>query len=199
LPFPSLVCPVCAHWSTSCTVGARRCRPEAPPHPRRPPSALEFALEVSNLPVPLIRPLLSFCPRNSSQKLICAVVSPPHRVPRSLVLLCRRGAHARVRQIALSALELFPKPLEPRRGHPPHLRRDLAVEPSGASLIRKTFPARSRSPDTDSHLHALSPGPPVSACAPGIGPDRSARLPLWSLTTVPACQSRPLPRACPRI
>jgi hypothetical protein len=57
------------------------------------------------------------------------------------MLLRRRGAHSRVRQIALSALELFPKPLDPRRGHPPRLQQDLAVEPSGATLIRKTFPA----------------------------------------------------------
>jgi hypothetical protein len=91
--------------------------------------------------MPLIRLLLSFCLRNSSPELIRAAVSPPHRVPRSLVLLRRRGAHGRVRQIALSALELFPKPLEPRCGHPPRLRRDLAVEPSGAALIRKTFSA----------------------------------------------------------
>jgi hypothetical protein len=89
----------------------------------------------------LIHLLLSFCPHNSSPELISVVVSPPHRVPRSLVLLRRRGAHGRVCQIALSALELFPKPLQPRHGHPPRLRRDLAVEPSGAALIHKTFPA----------------------------------------------------------
>jgi hypothetical protein len=55
------------------------------------------------------------------------------------MLLRRRGAHNRVCQIALSALELFPKPLEPHCGHPPRLRRDLAVELSDAALIRKTF------------------------------------------------------------
>jgi hypothetical protein len=110
LPFPSLVCLVCAHRSTSYAAGARCCRLEAPPHPRRPPSAPEFALEVSNLLVPFIRPLLSFCPCNSSLEFICAAVSPPHHVPRYLVLLRRRGAHDRVRQIALSALELSPNP-----------------------------------------------------------------------------------------
>jgi hypothetical protein len=129
LPFPSLVSLVRAHRSTSCAAGAHRRRPEGPPHPHRPSSALEFALEVSNLPVPLIQPLLPFCPRNSSPELIRAAISPPRHVPRSLVLLRRRGAHGRVRQIALSALELFPKPLEPRRGNPPHLRRDRAVPP----------------------------------------------------------------------
>jgi hypothetical protein len=133
LPFPSLVCPVHAHGSTSCAAGARHRRPEAPPHPRRSPSALEFALEVRNLPVPLIRLLLPFCPCNSSPELIRAAVSPPRCVPRSLVLLRRRGAHGRVRQIALSVLELFPKPLEPRRGRPPRLRRALAARPSGAT------------------------------------------------------------------
>jgi hypothetical protein len=61
------------------------------------PSAPEFALKVRNLPVPLIRLLLSFCLHNSSPELIRAAVSPPHRVPHSLVLLRRRGAHGRVR------------------------------------------------------------------------------------------------------
>jgi hypothetical protein len=77
------------------------------PHPHRPLSAPEFALEARNLPVPLIRPLLPFGPCNSSPELIRIVVSPPRRVTRSLVLLCQRGAHGRVRQIALSALELY--------------------------------------------------------------------------------------------
>jgi hypothetical protein len=76
---------------------------------------------VSNLLVPLIRPLLSFCSRNSLPELIRTAVILAHHVLRSLVLLRRRGAHGRVRQIALSALELFPEPLEPRRGHPPCL------------------------------------------------------------------------------
>jgi hypothetical protein len=119
--------------STSCVARARRRRPEASPHARCPPSAPEFALEVSNLSVPLIRPLLPFCPRNSSPELIRAAVSPPRRVPRSLVLLRRRGAHSRVRQIAMSSLEVFPKPVEPRRGCPPRLRRALAARPSGTT------------------------------------------------------------------
>jgi hypothetical protein len=80
-----------------------------------------------------------FCSRNSLPELIHAT-SLPHRVPRSLVLLLWRGAHGRVRLIALSVLELFPKPLEPHHCHPPRLRRDLVVEPSGVALFRKTFP-----------------------------------------------------------
>jgi hypothetical protein len=35
--------------------------------------------------------------------------------------------------MALSALELFPKPLEHHRGQPPHLRRDFTAGLSGAT------------------------------------------------------------------
>jgi hypothetical protein len=45
----------------------------------------EFTIVASNLPMPLIRLLLSLCLRNSSPELIYAAVSPPRRVPRSLV------------------------------------------------------------------------------------------------------------------
>jgi hypothetical protein len=51
------------------------------------------------------------------------------------MLLRRRGVHGRVRQIALSTLKLFPKPLEPRHGHPPRLRRALAARPSDATAL----------------------------------------------------------------
>jgi hypothetical protein len=46
----------------------------------------------------------------------CAVVGPFHRGLCPLVPPCRFCTHGRVRQISLSALELFPKPLEPRCG-----------------------------------------------------------------------------------
>jgi hypothetical protein len=46
----------------------------------------------------------------------CAATGSFHRILRPLVPPCWFCAHGRVRQIALSALELFPKPLEPRRG-----------------------------------------------------------------------------------
>jgi hypothetical protein len=65
---------------------------------------------------------------------------PLRRVLHPLLPRCQFCAHGWVHQIALSALEQFPKPLEPRRGHPPRQRRDLATESSGTTLIRKTFP-----------------------------------------------------------
>jgi hypothetical protein len=141
LPFPSLVCPVCAHRSVSCAAGARRRRPEAPPQPRRSLSAPVFALEVSNLPMPLFRQVPPQCPHNSSSELIRAAVSPPRRVLRPPKLPRQRGTHGRVRHVALNALELFPKPLEPSRGRPPRLQRDLTVRPSGA-----TAPASDQQP-----------------------------------------------------
>jgi hypothetical protein len=42
----------------SCAAGVHRHRPKASPHPRRLPSAPEFALEVRYLPMHLIHPLL---------------------------------------------------------------------------------------------------------------------------------------------
>jgi hypothetical protein len=142
---------------------------------------------VSNLVVPLIRPLLPFCPRNSSPELIRAAVSPPRHVPRSLVLLRRRGAHDQVCQIALSALELFPKPLESRRGCPPRLRRALAVRPSGATasgrqpfdLGRPSEIGRFRLNQSGSNLSPPIQIRPLSSLplthAPAAGPDWSAR------------------------
>jgi hypothetical protein len=133
LPFPSLICPVHAHRSVSCAARARRRRPEAPPHPRRSLSVPEFGLEVSNLPMPLFRQVSPQCPSNSSPELIRAAVSPLCRVLRPLVPPCRFCAHGRVPQIALSALELFPKPLEPCLGQSPRLRRDFATGSSGST------------------------------------------------------------------
>jgi hypothetical protein len=133
LPFPSLFFLVHAHRSTSCAVGAHRRRPETFLPPCRPPGAPEFALVVSNLLMPLIHPLLSLCLRNSSPELIHAAVSPPHRVPRTLVPLRRRGTHGRVRLVALNTPDPLPKPLETHRGCPPCLWRDFAVGSSGAT------------------------------------------------------------------
>ena len=71
---------------------------------------------------PLIRPLLPFCSHDCSPGLICAAVSSPRRLQRPLVLLRQRDAHGQVRETALNAPELFPKPLEPCRGQSPRLR-----------------------------------------------------------------------------
>jgi hypothetical protein len=137
------VCPPLLWFAWSALTGVvlaqpkpRLRRPEVPPHLRHPPRALEFALEVSNLPAPLIRPLLPFYPRDCSPELIGAAVSPPRRVQRPLVLLRQRDAHGRVRQTALHAPELFLKPLEPRRGQSPCLQRALAAGTSGATAFR---------------------------------------------------------------
>jgi hypothetical protein len=51
----------------------------------------------------------------------------------TLLLPRRRDAHDCVRHVALSALELFPKPLDPCRGQSPRLRRDFAAGSSGAT------------------------------------------------------------------
>jgi hypothetical protein len=95
---------------------------------------LALSLKVSNLPSPLIWSLLPWLARDYSLELPRAAVSPPRRVQRPLVLPRRRDAHGRVRQTTLYAPELVPKPLEPRRGQPPHLRRALAVGPSLAPV-----------------------------------------------------------------
>jgi hypothetical protein len=51
------------------------------------------------------------------------------------VLPRQRDAHGRVRRVALNAPDPFPKPLEPRRGRPPRLRRALTAGPSGATAL----------------------------------------------------------------
>jgi hypothetical protein len=140
LPFPSLVCSVRAHRSTSCVAGVRHRRPEAPPHPRRSPSFPEFTLEVSNLPMSLFRQVAPQCPHNCSPEL---VASPWDLSTAVCVLrcLCRCCAHGRVRQIALSTLEVFLEPLEPRRDQSPRLQRALTARSTGA-----TAPASGRQP-----------------------------------------------------
>jgi hypothetical protein len=80
-----------------------------------------------------ISPSIAQCPRNSSPELIRAAVIPPRRVLHPLVPLCRFCAHGRVHQITLSALEIFPKPLESRCGQSPRIRRDFAAGSSGAT------------------------------------------------------------------
>jgi hypothetical protein len=99
---------------------------------RRCPVTPALPLEVSNLPAPINWLLLPWLARDCSPELPRAPISLPRRVQRPLVLPRRRDAHGRVRQTALNAPELAPKPLEPRRGQPPRLQRALATRPSSA-------------------------------------------------------------------
>jgi hypothetical protein len=101
---------------------------------RRCPVTPTLPLKVSNPLAPLIWSLLLCCSRDCSPELSRTAVSPPRRVQRLLVPPCRRDVHGRVRQTALIAPELNPKPLEPRRDQPPRLRRALAAGPSGATV-----------------------------------------------------------------
>jgi hypothetical protein len=133
LPFPSLVCLVRAHRGVSYAAGARRRRPEAPPHPLRSPSILEFALEVSNLSMPLFRQVSPQCPRNCSPELVAPPRDLSHRGLYPLVPPCRFCAHGHVRRVTLNVPDPFPKPLEPHRGRPlvsgEPLPRDRAAPP----------------------------------------------------------------------
>jgi hypothetical protein len=114
----------------------RHRRPEASLRLRRCPVTPALPLKVSNLLAPLFPCLLSWSSHDCSPELIRAAVSPPRRGLHPLVPLRQRDAHDRVRQTALNALKLFPKPLEPRRGQSPRLWRALAVGPSGATAFR---------------------------------------------------------------
>jgi hypothetical protein len=136
VPSPSLVCPVPAHRSSSSATGAPSpsTRGSTTPLPSSTRSGVHTRGE--HLPTPLIRLLLPFCPRDCSPELIRAAVSPSRRMQRPLVLPRQRDTHGRVRQTALNAPELFPKPLEPRRGQSPRLRRALAAGPSSATAFR---------------------------------------------------------------
>jgi hypothetical protein len=108
----------------------RHHRPVASLCHRHYPVTPVLPLEVSNLPAPLIRSLLPA--HDCSPELPRAAVSLPRRVQHPLVLLHRHDAHGRVRQTALNAPELVPKPLEPRRGQSTRLRRALTAGPSDA-------------------------------------------------------------------
>jgi hypothetical protein len=92
-------------------------------------------LVVSNLPAPLFLCLLSWSSRNFSPEEVCAAAGPFRSVLCPLVLPRRRDAHSCVHRVTLSAPDPFPKPLEPHRGRPPRLRRDLTARPSDATAI----------------------------------------------------------------
>jgi hypothetical protein len=114
----------------------RRCRPEAPSHLRHSPSVPEFALEVSTLTMPLFRQISPQRPCNCSPVLAAPPRNLFHRGLRSLAPPRRFCTHGRVRRVALNVSDPFPKPLEPRRGRPPHLWRALVTGPSGATAFR---------------------------------------------------------------
>jgi hypothetical protein len=122
------------------------------------------------------------------------------------VLPCQRGTHGRVRHVALNAPEPFPKPLEPRRGHPPRLWRDFA-EGSGSATAPMTgrWPLDLRRPSkiwrsgfnqSRSNLNRLiqiQSFPTLSLTrAPAAGPGLSA-LPWFADTPSPLVRARRTP------
>jgi hypothetical protein len=111
----------------------RRHRPEAPLHPHRSPSVPEFALEVSNLPMPLIRQVSHQSPHNCSPKLAAPPWNLFHRGLRSLAPPCQFCAHGCVRRDVLNVSGPFPKPPEPRCGRSACLRQTPTAGPSGAT------------------------------------------------------------------
>jgi hypothetical protein len=139
------VCPLPPCCARSTLTGAilaqsepRHRRPEAPPHPRRSLSVPEFALEVSNLPMPLIRQVPHQSPRNCSPELAAPPRNLFHHGLRSLAPPCRFCAHSCVRRDVMNMSSPFPKPPEPRRGRSARLRRTPAVGPSGATMPKSS-------------------------------------------------------------
>jgi hypothetical protein len=136
-PSPSLSRPVRAHRSNLHAAGAP---PSSPRRVLAPPSLLRDSSASPQGEKPArtliwLSPLCCSrdCSRDWSPEQSRAAVSPPRCGLRSLVPLRQREGHGRVRQTALNAPKLNPKPLEPRRGQPPRLRRAFAVGPSGAT------------------------------------------------------------------
>jgi hypothetical protein len=110
----------------------RHRRPKAPPRPRRSPGVSEFALEVSNLPMPLIHQVPHLSPRNCSPELVAPLRNLFHRGLRSLAPPCWFRAHGCVRRDVLNVSGPIPKPPEPRRGRSARLQRTPTEGPSGA-------------------------------------------------------------------
>jgi hypothetical protein len=133
VPSSSLLCPVHAHRSSSCTVGAPPLSTRGSTAPRRSPSVSKFALEVSNLPMPLICQLSHQSPRNCSLELATSPRNLFHRSLRSLAPPCQFCAHGCVRRDVLNVSCPFPKPPEPRRGRSACLRRTPAAGPRGTT------------------------------------------------------------------
>jgi hypothetical protein len=91
--------------------------------------------------MPLFRQVSPQSPRNCSPELVAPPRDFSHCGLRSLAPPCRFCAHGRVRRVALNVPDHLPKPLEPRHGCPPCLRRALAVGLSGATAL-KSDPGR---------------------------------------------------------
>jgi hypothetical protein len=111
-----------------------RCRrPKASLRPRRCSSALEFPLEVSNSPMPLISHVLPCRPRNCSPEQVRAAARPPHsRLPLSGV----PTLVPRPRPCPPCHLEpsyVLPSVLWPPTCPRPRLRRTSIVGASGAT------------------------------------------------------------------
>jgi hypothetical protein len=120
----------------SCAAGVRHRRPVNPLRLHRCFATPALLLEVSNLPVPLIWSSLLYSSRDCSPEQSSAAVSLLRRGLRPLTPLRQREGHGRVRKITRIAPRPAPKPREPHRGQPAHLRRTLAAGPSGATAFR---------------------------------------------------------------
>jgi hypothetical protein len=122
----------------------RHRRPVASLRHHHCPVTPTLPLEVSNLSAPLFWSFLPWLAHNCSPELPRAAVSPSRRGQHPLVPPRWRDGHGRVRQIALNAPKLNPKPLEPCRGQPPRLRRALAAGPCGPPLLCLPLAVRSQ-------------------------------------------------------
>jgi hypothetical protein len=138
VPSPSLLCPVHAHQSSSCAVGA-------PPSSTRGSTA---PLPFSKRPRvrtrgehpshAVISPSIIPAPAQLLARVSCAAAEP--FLPRFAfsVAPCRFCAHGCVRRDVLNVPGSFPKPPEPHHGRSARLRRTPAAVPSGATAPKST-------------------------------------------------------------
>jgi hypothetical protein len=103
-----LVCLVCTHRSVCCAAGDPPSSTQGSIAPHRSPSAPEFALEVSTLPMPLFRQVSPQSPRNCSPELVAPPRDFSHHGLRSLTPPCQFYAHGRVRRVDLNVPDPFP-------------------------------------------------------------------------------------------
>jgi hypothetical protein len=117
--------------------------------------------------MPLFRQVSPQSPHNCTPELVTLPRDFSHCGLRSLAPPCQFFAHGRVRRVALNVPDPFPKPLEPRCGHPL-----VSGEPSPRD---RATPPRSC--------------PPPGRWIPGVRP-RSNGLGLISVDLISALQSR---------